>query len=64
MTQEQKIIRAKVKGCWSWPNSSAMSARPAEMMGYSRDESFYRFKGLYDAGGGGRCRNSRVASRS
>jgi hypothetical protein len=36
MTQERKIIRAKVD-CWNRPSSSAMSDRPCKMMGYSRD---------------------------
>ena len=32
LTQEQKIIRAKLgrSGCWNWPSSSAMSAKPAK----------------------------------
>ena len=44
MTKEQKIIRAKIGLLELARQLGNMSARPAKMMGYSRD-SFYRFKG-------------------
>ena len=47
MTQEQKIIRGKV-GLWSWPSSSAASAKPARSWATAATA---RFKELYEKGG-------------
>jgi hypothetical protein len=62
MTQEQKIIRAKV-GLLELAKQLGNVSQACKMMGYSRDR-FYRLKELYDKVASWHCRRSAAASQS
>ena len=62
MTQEQKVIRAKV-GVLELAKQLGNVSPASKMMGYSRD-CFYRFKELTTKEASWRCRKSAARSRS
>ena len=62
MTQDQKIIRAKL-GLLELAKQLGNVSQACKMMGYSRD-SFYRFKERTTKAASWRCRRSVAASQS